>query len=656
MEDTREMHSKLGMVIVLLCGALVVMFNSTLLSPALPTIMDDFGVSATTAQWLTSAFTMTEAVVIPLSAYLLGKFSTKRLFLAGIGIFTFFTFVASMAPSFPVLLVARALQAVGSGIVMPMTVTLIMLIFPREKRGTAMGLVTLVIGFAPAVGPTLGGLVVDAVGWRMLFGFITICGLLLLLFGSRFVQRFEGFEGYSLDIPSVVLMVCGMVALLYGISSITSSANVVVPILLMIVGLALLAVFVRRQLTLEQPMLKVSVLASGRFRTDVIAVMVMQAAMVGGSVILPLYVQNVLGYSAMMSGLVMLPGAVLGAIIGLLSGRIYDRFGVRKVTVIGVTIMALAGIGTATFAMDTSIAYVCVVFTFFSFACQMITTPLNTWGVNSLDNDVVQHANSLSNSLNQVASSIGTALLTALTALGAFAAPGSSTLEQTYMGDHIAWCGLAALTIICALIVYIFVHDKKTQPASETEPADTAEIPSAPATAAVTGTAAPAHAVGNTESWTVADAMDRNPKYVRSDQNVGDAFALFAETETDGVPVVDAEKKVVGYLSDGDVLKYLGKRDMNYTGLASNINMVVDDERIQDTLVEMCKLDVMSLATRKAITLDRDMSLEEACSVFVNRKLKKAPVVVNGKLVGSLSRRNIVRFVSNEAQIRLEEE
>ena len=373
--------------------------------------------------------------------------------------------------------------------------------------------------------------------------------------------------------------------------------------------------------------------------------------MTGGSVVLALYVQNVLGYSATISGLVMLPGAVLGAIMGLLSGRIFDRYGVRGISVVGVTILALSGIGLTFCDMNASLVFVFLVNTGISFATQMITTPLNTWGVNSLDNSVIQHANSLSNSLNQVAGSIGTALLSALTALGPVFAPSGSALEQTYMGVHVAYIGQCILTIICALIVYIFVHDKKKQPATETAAEGTAAT-TATAAASTATTPATVSAGISSKQWKVADAMDRNPKYVREDQKVGEAFKLFAETETDGLPVLDADGMVVGYISDGDVLKYLGRQDLNFSAAGSNLTMLVDDENMQDTMVEMLDLDMMKLATKKAITIDENMDLEEACSVFVERKLKKAPVVRDGRLVGSLSRRNIMGFVGDAAKQR----
>ena len=666
-----------GMVCVLLAGAFLVVLSATLLSPTLPTIMADFGVSATTVQWLTSGYTMVEAVVIPLSAYLLGRFSTRKLFFASMALFTGFSVVAACAPSFEVLLVGRVAQALGGGILMPMTITLVMLVFPRERRGMAMGLVTLVIGFAPALGPTVGGLLVDTVGWRALFGIVAALSAVVVICGIGLVTNEGGFERSSLDVASVALMVAGMVALLYGISSASSAPSVALPLVEVVAGIALLALFVRRQLHLEVPMLKVDVLASLKFRVDVIAVMILQGAMIGGSVLLPLYVQNVLGFSATVSGLIILPGALLGAGMAFLSGKIFDRYGVRGVTSVGVVVFAAAGVGTTFFGISSSLVLVCAVYTCFTFAAQMITTPLNTWGVNSLDNRLIQHANSLSNSLNQVAGSVGTAVLTALTALGTSAVPDATALEQTFAGDHIAFCGLAVLTIACAFTVLAFARDGKraVAPAAASGEsagaraggaagiggaagvggvaaaggaAETAGVALAETAGAFAAVAGDADVV--TRSWTVAEAMDRDPKYVLVTQKARDAFDLFASTETDGVPVIDGERRVVGYLSDGDVLDYFAEKDLGFSGMAANMYRFADDEHIQQTMLDLFELDAMTLATKRVITLDADTSLERACAVFTSRRLKKAPVVADGKLVGSLSRRNIMSFIAAKAE------
>ena len=193
------------MVIVLLAGAVLVVLNQTLLSPALPSIMQHMSVDETTVQWLTSAYALTEAVVIPLAAWFMGRFSTRRLFLGCMLLFAAGSLVAAIAPVFAVLLVGRVMQAMSTGVMMVMVMSLILLTFPRESRGAAMGLVGLVIAFAPAIGPTAGGLLVDVVGWRALFGVVVAVSVVVIVLAQRTLINHEGFPRTSMDPLSVIL-------------------------------------------------------------------------------------------------------------------------------------------------------------------------------------------------------------------------------------------------------------------------------------------------------------------------------------------------------------------------------------------------------------------------------------------------------------------
>ena len=324
-------RKELVMVGVLLAGTLLAVLNLTMLSPALPAIMADLGVDATTAQWLTSVYALVEAVVIPLSAYLVGRFTTRQLFVTSLSVFTVGSLFAAIAPSFWVLLLGRIMQAACTGAVMPMVFTVILLVFPREKRGTAMGVIGLIIGFAPAVGPSLSGLLVDSVGWRALFAIVTTLGVVVVVLASFLLRNYGNFARTSFDKLSVVLSTVGLVCLLYGLSTFASTTNMPLTLGLIAVGIVLVALYVRRQLKLPEPMLNVRILKTCPYATAACVVVIVQAALLGTEVITPLYIQGTLGFTATMSGLAMLPGAVIGAFTGLVSGRLFDRFGVRKV-------------------------------------------------------------------------------------------------------------------------------------------------------------------------------------------------------------------------------------------------------------------------------------------------------------------------------------
>ena len=302
----------LVMVGVLLSGTLLAVLNQTLLSPALPAIMGSLNVDATTVQWLTSGYSLVEAVVIPLSAYLIGRFTTRQLFISFLCVFLAGSLAAAVAPAFPVLLLGRILQAVCTGAIMPMVFTVILLVFPREMRGTAMGVIGLIIGFAPAVGPSLAGLLVDSVGWRWLFGIVAILTVVVIVLSIFTLRTYGEFKRSRFDVLSVVLCTGGLVCLLYGLSTFASTTNMVLTVALILTGIVIMGFYVRRQLTLPEPMIKVGILSTRKYAISVIIIVTVQAALMGTGVITPLYIQGVRGYSATMSGVAMLPGAVVG--------------------------------------------------------------------------------------------------------------------------------------------------------------------------------------------------------------------------------------------------------------------------------------------------------------------------------------------------------
>ena len=380
---TRQQFS---MVAVLLLGALLAVLNQTLLTPALPTIMEHLDVNATTVQWLTSGYSLVEAVIIPLNAFLLGRFPTRRLFVGGMALFAAGSGLCAAAPSFAWLFIGRICQASATGVLMPTVFTLIILIFPRESRGSAMGIIGLIVSFAPAVGPSISGVLVDSIGWRALFVLVTALALLIVITSALTLKNFEGFDKTSFDLVSIALLACGMVMLLYGLSTFTSTDNVFVSIALMIVGVAVLGLFAWRQTRLDEPLLRVQVLGHRQFRIATIVITLMEAVLIGSSVILPMFVQNALGQSATVSGLLMLPGAVLGAVGGLLAGRVFDRRGIRGVTLVGATILLIGVAGYFSFGAHASIVMVGVVYGIACIGLQSLATPMNTWGINSLPN------------------------------------------------------------------------------------------------------------------------------------------------------------------------------------------------------------------------------------------------------------------------------
>lgn len=642
----------LVMVGVLLSGTLLAVLNLTLLSPALPAIMGSLDVDATTVQWLTSGYSLVEAVVIPLSAYLIGRFTTRQLFISFLCVFMVGSLAAALAPVFPVLLLGRILQAVCTGAIMPMVFTVILLVFPREMRGTAMGVIGLIIGFAPAVGPSLAGLLVDSVGWRWLFGIVFALSVVVIVLAVFTLKNYGDFKRSRFDVPSVVLSTCGLVCLLYGLSTFASTSNMVLSVGLIVAGLILMGIYVRRQLTMPEPMLKVGILSTRKYAISVIIIVTVQAALMGTGVITPLYIQGVRGYSATMSGVAMLPGAVIGAFMGLVSGRLFDRFGAKRIVVPG-ALVALAGAGClVALGMDSSFVFIMLSYTVLMVGLQFTMTPLNTWGVNSLDNSVLQHAQGLSNTLNQVAASVGTALLVSISALSPLLVPDAPPVEQAFTGYHMAYTATAILMAVAVLIIVLFVSDKekRAKGATTTQEASDALPDYA---AGLDGVTVDARAdepkielLGGTIGTKVRDAMNASPVCASSTMPMREVIRLMSCTDSSGLPIVDGEGSLVGFISDGDVANYLGRHDISVIDTTLNLYRFVDDSPLKGRLLGLLDLNVMGIATKKVISVDADLAIDDACRVLAERRIKKVPVVSEGRLVGTLSRRDIMRSLA----------
>ena len=671
--------NQLQMIVVLLAGAFVAVLNATLLTPALPTIMADMGIASTTVQWLTSGYALTEAVIIPLAAYLMGRFSTRKLFIGGMTLFAAGSLVSAAAPVFPLLLLGRVMQACATGFVMPMVFSVILLVIPRERRGSAMGIIGLVIGFAPTIGPSLSGVLVDTVGWRAIFVIVAIVAAIIVACAAKMLKPYGEFRRSRFDLLSVVLSTCGLICLLYGLSSVSSSTNLGFTVGLIVAGIALVGLYAYRQFNLAEPMLRVDILKTANYRTVVIVTALFQAALIGMETVMPLYIQGVLGQSATVSGLTLLPGALIGAFTGMLAGRLFDKFGVRVPVLIGAAVILCGVLGFTQFRADSPIVLVSVMYAVLAIGIQFTMTPVNTWGVNSLPNEAIQHAQSTSNTINQVAASFGTALLVSVAATVSGAASNLAGAERTFAGYHASFCTTALLAACAIALILVFVRDKKKAvvPSGSAAAAGMqADVPSgvaaskagAPSATASDAQAdvrasdgvpsvdasAPSDAFARAadkalSGFTLAQVMNPNAATVSNSACMREVIAILSSTNTSGVSVVDPAGKLVGYVTDGDIMRYLARNDFNMSSPSAGVSLSLqDDEDMEGRLAALANLNVMELATKRVISVDIDTPLDVACATLAKRRIKKMPVTSNGVLVGALSRRNVLHAMMEQ--------
>ena len=454
---------------VVVLGAFLALLNQTVMSPALPVIMADFGIEAGTAQWIMSIYPLASGIMVPISAFLIDRFSTRALFFSATGVFAAGTLLCAIAPSFAPLIVGRVLQAASSGVLLPLVAVVPLLVFPVEKRGTAMGLAGIVMAAGPAVGPVVGGAVIDSFGWRVMLGAIVPLALIVLVCGVVFLKNVGERKNPQLDVASVILSTVAFGGLLYGFSS-ASSLGWTSPIVLVsiVAGSVCLVCFVRRSLCIENPLLELTTLKTPSFRTAALVVTLINAACLVTNTTLPILLQTALGASAFETGMVMLPAAAVGIILSPVAGMVFDRFGPRAISVAGLALMTVALFMFS--GADEHMSVVTAAELCGMQACgqSMANMPVNTWGVNALRDDLIAHGNAIANTGRQVAGGLATALIvTAMTGVtSAQIAGGAEVAAATAAGVGSAYfiCGCIGAV---ALVFAVFCVKKRKRPTEQ---------------------------------------------------------------------------------------------------------------------------------------------------------------------------------------------
>ncbi|MGM0873469.1 MAG: MDR family MFS transporter [Bacillota bacterium] len=402
---------------IMILGVFVAILNETLLNVALSKIMDDIGIAPSTAQWLTTGYLLVIGVLIPVTAYLIQRFTTRSLFLAAMGLFTVGTFVAAIAPGFGVLLIGRVLQAAGTGLLFPLLTNVVFAIVPIEKRGSAMGTIGIVITFAPAIGPTLSGIIVEHFSWRVLFYGVLPIALFVIIFAYLKLKNVTETTKPKVDPLSLLLSTFGFGGIVYGFSSSGegqggwSSNEVLIPIAIGVVSLGL---FTWRQLTMSQPLLDLRTFKYNIFRMSTLIMMIVMMAMFSAMMLLPIFLQNALGYSPLEAGLVMLPGGAVMGIMSPLTGRLFDKFGAKWLAIIGLGLIANTLWQFAFITLSTSYSTIMIFNTLLMLGISMVMMPVMTNALNELPPPLYPHGTAIISTLQQVAGAVGTALLVSI--------------------------------------------------------------------------------------------------------------------------------------------------------------------------------------------------------------------------------------------------
>lgn len=458
---------KTGPVIALLVvAAFVVILNETLMGVALTDIMADLNITASTGQWLTTAFLLTMAIVIPLTGYLLERFPLRNVFFAAMILFSIGTVIGGLAPGFEVLLLGRIVQASGTAIMMPLLFTTVLNVVPASHRGRMMGVISIVIAVAPATGPTVSGAILSVASWHWLFWAVLPFSVVAIALGSVWVKNVTDTRPDArFDVLSVILSAIGFGTLIYGLSAIGEAAtgHSVVPAWVpLVIGVLALAAFVARQLHLQKShgaLLDLRVFQSRAFTLAIVLVIVVMAALFGSLILLPIYLQQVLGLDVFTIGMMLLPGGVLMGVMAPIIGNLFDRFGPTPLVLPGMIIAAAALWGMTTFDENSAIAWIVAVHVTLNLGLGAVFTPLLTSALGSLAPSLYPHGSAVVGTVQQVAGAAGTALFVALFSVTTASAVGSGASEVLAKteGVHAAFL-VGAIVATAAVALALFVR------------------------------------------------------------------------------------------------------------------------------------------------------------------------------------------------------
>ena len=408
----RSKRPPYGMLAILLAGSFIAILNSTILNIALPSIMIDLHISTATVQWLVTGYMLVIGVLIPTTAFLIQKYSFRHLFLLSMLLFSIGSILAGMAPNFPILLMSRMFQAFGAAPTMPLLMNAILISFPIERRGAAMGILGLVMVFAPAMGPTLSGWVVEHFGWRMLFHIVSPIAVMILVMAYFFLKDHKDKVNMTLDQLSLVLSSVGFAGLLYGFSSAGEEGWASLEVYgTIMIGAISLVLFVTRQLKLDKPMLDFRVYQYPMFALSSVITILMNMALFSAMILLPIYVQTIRGISPIQSGLLMMPGGLIMGIMSPITGKLFDKWGARILAIIGITITVISTYYFSTLSLTTPYSELVILYTVRSFGMAMVMMPIMTNGLNQLPRRLYPHGTAMNNTLQNVGGAIGSALL-----------------------------------------------------------------------------------------------------------------------------------------------------------------------------------------------------------------------------------------------------
>ena len=605
---------------VLYGSAFIAGFNENLVNMALVSIMAEYGVDSVTAQWLVTGYMIVATVVVTCMAFLYRRFHVRTLFFGAAGLSIVGSAMGLVAPSFELLLVARLVQAVGTGIYIPLMMNTILVVTPKNKLGTYLSVGGCMITFGPAFAPVVCGALVTAFGWHSIFVVPIAAMVVLTVLGFFYMKNLETHEAH-LDVLSVLLSAVALTVLSFGLTQLTTDG--VLAAAALVLAAAMVAVFVVRQLRCAHPLIDLAPMKNRAFWPALILVTIAMMSMFSMSVLLPLYFEGAAGMTAFAAGLVILVPVLANAGATLLGGRIMDKRGEWPLLPLGFGGIAIGFIALVAVAPQLSVPAVFVAMLVMYVAVGFIFSPSQTAGLRALPPRQNPFGVALMTTFVQIAACIGPSLYIGIMSSGqaSAAAEGASAAQATADGFALAMVVAAAIGVVGFALSLAYARAARKRAAVQ---------------AVERSAQSPVQSV-------LASIMEADPYTLPAATPVREAMRAFVDLKVGGLPLVDEQGHPAGFVSDGDVMRYLADKHPLITGSYSLVE-AANSQTFDERLRELIELPVSAIATDKLVAIEAGSSLEEACNLLATRRLKKVPVVRDGAIVGTVNRSDVLRY------------
>ena len=639
--STERTRKPSTILVVAAFAAFLATFNETFLNVGFAPIMESLSVDVSTVQWLATAYMLGAAVMVPVSAFAYRSFPTRQLFCATTALLVIGSVIGALAPNFSVLLAGRIVQALGTGMLIPIGMNITLEVAPREKLGTYMGIMGAMTTLGPSSSVILAGVILAFFEWSMLLWVFAGLSLLCFLAGAIILRDIAHLTHPKLDAPSVALIAIALIGILYGISTIFSG-NVVFAVASIVVGAAVLVVFVVRQGKLAEPLIDLRPLKIPPFAVGLVVNMLSLITIFAMNIIVPTFMQSALGTPPLVASLILFPAILCSCVISPLAGRIYDKQGPGVLLPLGFLCIAVFSVLTAAFIATANPVLLAIIYIPVICGSAFIIGPVQSYALSKLSPEMNPHGVTVMSTGFQIAGCIGSSVFVGVyAAVGAGqAASGASAIDAMSAGMLASGVLIGIVALVgFALALWIRSNAKKpvsvAPQAQEDAWAGDAQAAAATAASMVSG------------ANTLAQIMKTDVYTLPEDSTVLDAMKLFMERGISGVPVVDSKLQVVGFISDGDVMACLADQVPAFKSAWSFI-VERENEDFDRTLKETMNMNISELSRKKVISVNVDDDLGEVTRVLSENHLKKAPVLDGNKMVGIINRSNITKYAIDQ--------